>query len=128
MKPRLKKFNKKNVNLSALVAAVRALADEFPNRVYRSQGFCMYRRSKQDDGTMSGCIIGEGLRRTGVSTSGLDRMGEMGESSIDRWFAKHGIVGNEAAWLNEVQQAQDSNFSWQKARKIADEKILPSNH
>jgi hypothetical protein len=117
---RLKKFTAKNVDLTALVAAVRKLAADRPDFTYSrpSANSCLYRPTKQAGGGMSGCIIGEGLRACGISTTGLDTESDADIGShLARVNKSH---THEARWLAEVQSNQDFGRSWGEAVVAAD--------
>lgn len=120
MKPRLKKFNKRNVSLSALILAVRAIAAEKPDFVYTNDGYqCLYRPKRLKSGVVSGCIIGEALRRIGISTAGLDTPGANG---INTQLGRVGFNMNSqrVKWLGEVQAQQDTRGTWGTAVSMAD--------
>ena len=122
MKPRLKKFRKNNIDLTKLVAAVRALAAENPERVYASCSVagCVYKPTKQQDGGTYGCIVGEALRRIGVSSTGLDSVD--GEQGIYSRLFQIGIRDDvQIDWLTKVQGLQDSGTSWSEAVLKADD-------
>ena len=131
MKTRLKKFSRNTVNLDTVIANVRALAEAFPLRIYRSPAnatSCQYRPSKQDDGKFSGCIIGEALRASGISTAGLDKQvpRSPAEAPKGTGIAAHllhrGFDTNDTRvmWLKRVQGAQDIGAMWRDAVRSAD--------
>ena len=118
---RLKKFRKSNVDLGKLILAVRAIAAEQPDRIYtKDGGTCLYRRTVQSDGTMRGCIIGEALRRSGWSTTGLDgwKMGGIRFILVDV-FKLHSD-NRQVVWLGKVQGGQDAGKTWANAVLAAD--------
>ena len=120
---RLKKFRKSNVDLGKLILAVRAIAAEQPDRIYTKDGpygVCLYRRTVQSDGTMRGCIIGEALRRSGWSTTGLDssEMGGIQFILVDV-FKLHSD-NRQVVWLGRVQGEQDAGKTWANAVLAAD--------
>jgi hypothetical protein len=116
-KPRLKKFRRSNVHASNLIMAVRDIAKAEPNRVYTKTGTaCLYKPTKQADGKVKGCIIGEALIRTGISTNGLKF------ERISVLLSEKHIIINErqASWLSAVQTWQDIDHSWGEAVEYAD--------
>jgi len=121
---RLKRFSRNTVNVSKLILAVRSLAAAFPDFIYEKpnkDSMCLYKRTRQPGGEMSGCIIGEALRKTGVSTAGLDKAASSG---INYQLDRVGLLPEDArqsVWLAEVQSEQDSGHTWAEAVRIADQ-------
>jgi len=121
MKPRLKKFSRNSVNVPALVAAVRAIAAEHPDFCYRHNGdgtSCLYKPTPRN-GRVTGCLIGEGLRRIGVSTAGLDKRALVGIKNLLRRVGLAAQFPEEASWLSDVQSNQDRGHTWGDAVRTA---------
>lgn len=117
---RLKRFSA-SVDLDALILAVRTIAAQHPDRIYKKvvvskfTTTCQYKPSMQADGTMSGCIIGEALRMIGVSTDGLD------PGTIDSHFRRVQLPDTQKThWIALVQQSQDASHTWSRAVQSAD--------
>jgi hypothetical protein len=95
------------VDLDRLVAAVRELAEEHPDRIAGTT----YRN---DDGSPS-CIIGHAWARIGLDLEQLvEGQVVRAQPGVDRYDER-------VWWLNTVQELQDHMWTWGSAVGDADE-------
>lgn len=124
---------------SMLEANVRAIAAQFPDRIYQqskktgSGPSCLYVRDGKPD-----CLIAQGAFMAGMDIDTLmefdaieDRMtedpdAEYMDSGAEYAFKPFGFTEVELAWLKRVQQLQDDGVPWGEAVRMADEgELIP---
>lgn len=124
---------------SMLEANVRAIAAQFPDRIYQqskktgSGPSCLYVRDGKPD-----CLIAQGAFMAGMDIDTLlefdaieDRMtedpdAEYMDSGAEYAFKPYGLTAVELDWLKRVQQLQDDGVPWGKAVRMADEgELIP---
>lgn len=99
--------------MERLIAEVRTLAGEFPNRTAMAE----YVSNDNPE-----CIIGVALSRMGVSTGTLfDKRGKF-VSEVCRDLGMDGTQDQES-WLTAVQELQDADMPWGEAVSTADEEV-----
>ena len=113
--------NGQEIDVDALVQAVRDLAKESPENIYLpalSGENCRYSTGQCDNGSC-GCIVGQALARIGLDPASFEEMGNSPSASkvVGALSGKWG----PGTWLRCVQQAQDSGRRWAIAIEVADE-------
>lgn len=123
------------IDPAQLKEQVRALAKEYPDRIYNDgPDRCKYHLNNEsatgDGPPEQGCGIGVGLQRLGVPLDMLKRMDDIDESSFDSQapeiFAERVGLDIERdvevlEWLGHFQYFQDGAKSWGEAVKEADD-------
>lgn len=119
------------INVKDIVKAVREIAAEDPDYRYNPHYdpedmsptmMCSYINNM--DGEPGGCIVGRAMRAVGVPKSRLLKAEGVGVMSLlidfedDHETYEYSI--EEAAWLREVQNAQDTGETWGEAVTAAD--------
>lgn len=119
---------------SMLEANVRAIAAQFPDRIYQqskktgSGPSCFYVRNGKPD-----CLIAQGAFMAGMDIDTLasfdavlDLDDGVENSGAEYVFKPYGLTLVELAWLKRVQQLQDDGVPWGKAVRMADEgELIP---
>lgn len=117
---------------SMLEANVRAIAAQFPDRIYQqskkagSGPSCLYVRDGKPD-----CLIAQGAFMAGMDIATLAYFdaiadGAIEDSGAEYVFEPYGFTTIELAWLKRVQQLQDDGVPWGKAVRMADEgELIP---
>lgn len=123
-----------NIDLDALVQAVRDIARERPDFVYGS----MYAACSYQIKGCPACIIGQALARIGVDVNVLmylDTGGDLEDTKFTSPWSGDTTVRSLAGagsilldydpdirikWLNSVQEDQDNDSSWGDAVRRAD--------
>lgn len=134
---------------SMLEANVRAIAAQFPDRIYQqskktgSGPSCLYVRDGKPD-----CLIAQGAFMAGMDIDTLaafdavaiDALGKVDmltylgavadsaieDSGAEHVFKPYGFTAIELDWLKRVQQLQDAEFPWGEAVRMADEgELIP---
>lgn len=113
------------------VAAVRQLADENPDKVYKlpqvwdENGFvegtsCLYVEPDLDTGELVGsCLIGRALVNLGVPVEELDINEGMSIQRLNHNIDL-GLPDDVAYWAGVAQGIQDANHTWSDAVNGAD--------
>jgi hypothetical protein len=117
---------------SMLEANVRAIAAQFPDRIYRqskkagSGPSCFYVRNGKPD-----CLIAQGAFMAGMDIDTLASFDAVSDGAVENSgaeyvFKPYGLTAVELDWLKRVQQLQDDGFPWGKAVQMADEgELIP---
>jgi hypothetical protein len=106
-----------DIDLDALVRAVREIAAEKPNHVYKKQpdtGHCLY----VQEGGVPGCIVGQAATRIGVPVDALERWNDIGQIGIVLYRISRS--DDRLSWLIHVQGSQDEGARWAEAVGIAE--------
>ena len=111
----------------SLVRAVRELAAENTDYVYKNQGghpagggtSCFY---VHDNGgkLCGGCLVGQGAIRAGVPISDVAEW-DNADVADARSVLPDSVTDRVRAWALEVQSKQDIGWTWGAAVKYADE-------
>lgn len=106
------------INLNDVVAAVRTIAAEHPDRVYNREFTDAPCKYAPDDANPFGCIMGFAIRLLGESTDEGDEGRSVGSLLTRRGVRV--VDGNnfdipEVLWLRVVQQMQDRGKTWANA-------------
>lgn len=115
---------------SMLEANVRAIAAQFPDRIYQqskktgSGPSCLYARDGKPD-----CLIAQGAFMAGMDIDTLlefDAADQYEDSGAEHVFKQFGFTAIELDWLARVQQLQDDGCPWGEAVRMADEgELIP---
>jgi hypothetical protein len=117
------------VDAAELQAAMREMADENPNKIYKKAFIddgvpvCAY---FDEDGCPS-CLVGQGLSRLGLTMESVKGHNTDGTGDL----IKAGIIVDAddalAEWLENAQSYQDTGFKWSEAIGAADNQEAENN-
>lgn len=121
-------YEEYHVDVKDLIKAVREVAAENPDHVYKSQngGGCNYTEA---DGSL-GCIVGHAMAKLGkqLPPPGDYDMDMVTSSyvSSDAWsdLLDVGSASYESRWIRRVQSYQDTGSPWSEAVRLADTEIF----
>lgn len=103
------------IDIPALHATVRQLAETYPNARYNRYGTgCRYSLGTVDDGPdEDGCIVGQAFRLIGIDPAQFDE-----ETPVP---PVHRITDEPSgSWISIVQSRQDIGWTWGQALAEAD--------
>lgn len=112
-----------------VVKEVKKLAKERPDFNYKNQeGYkkngCSYVAATIGSDKGEGCIVGQALSRLGVSRDDLVEQDSYISEGVTAGSALENLIydtteAKDVVFLNAVQKAQDSGFTWSEAVKVA---------
>lgn len=104
----------------SVIQEIRELAAKYPDTIYPKEDVPYCRYTEGDCGSGSGCLIGQGLQRSGMKTiaEDADLTGETGVLSL---FTDMNVFNkNDRMWLSNVQIFQDSGKTWATSVRLTD--------
>lgn len=110
------------ITSAQVVAEVRSLAAESPRFVYMTPddgagAACKYVQY-DDEGNLAGCIVGQALLRLGLPAAEVQEYEGNPASTVVYRLASS--TDEDLAWLDHVQEHQDSKNPWGESVEYAD--------